>query len=67
MEDNQALERFRERVGDSEADLARFLPGAPRLRQVERLQYIFMVLGVSLEHEWLVPKFNLGTRSRNTK
>jgi uncharacterized repeat protein (TIGR04076 family) len=37
MEDNKVLKRFGARVGYSEVDLARFQPGDPRLRQVERL------------------------------
>lgn len=37
MEDNQALKRFGKRVGYTQADLAHFQAGDPRLRQMERL------------------------------
>ena len=37
VEDNKALKRFGDRVGDTEADLKQFQAGDPRLRQMERL------------------------------
>ena len=37
MEDNQALKRFGDRVGYTEADLKQFQEDDPRLRQMERL------------------------------
>ncbi len=37
MEENKALKRFGELVGYTEADLAHFQAGDPRLRQMERL------------------------------
>jgi len=37
VEDNQALKRFGDRVGYTEADLKQLQAGDPRLRQMERL------------------------------